>query len=77
MENLIVSWHPDRDDRVLLGVHYDTRPYPDRDRRDPQGVFVGANDGASGVAVLMELADSMLEIKGSVGVGFGYCEAGE
>lgn len=29
MENLIVSWHPDRDDRVLLGVHYDTRPYPD------------------------------------------------
>ena len=77
MENLIVSWHPDRDDRVLLGVHYDTRPYPDRDRRDPQGVFIGANDGASGVAVLMELADSMLEIKGSVGVDFVFFDAEE
>ena len=48
MENLIVSWHPSRNDRVLLGAHYDTRPYPDRDRRQPKGIFVGANDGASG-----------------------------
>ena len=77
MENLIVSWHPERNDRVLLGVHYDTRPYPDRDRRDPRGVFLGANDGASGVAVLMELADSMPEIKGSVGVDFVFFDAEE
>lgn len=77
MENLIVSWHPDRNDRVLLGVHYDTRPYPDRDRRDPRGVFLGANDGASGVAVLMELADSMSEIKGAVGVDFVFFDAEE
>ena len=77
MENLIVSWHPERNDRVLLGVHYDTRPYPDRDRRDPTGVFLGANDGASGVAVLMELADSMPEIKGSVGVDFVFFDAEE
>ena len=77
MENLIVSWHPDRNDRVLLGVHYDTRPYPDRDRRDPRGIFLGANDGASGVAVLMELADSMSELKGSVGVDFVLFDAEE
>ena len=77
MENLIVSWHPSRNERVLLGAHYDTRPYPDRDRRQPKGVFVGANDGASGVAVLMELADSMAEIKGSVGVDFVFFDAEE
>ena len=77
MENLIVSWHPERNDRVLLGAHYDTRPYPDRDRRDPLGIFLGANDGASGVAVLMELADSVAELKGSVGVDFVLFDAEE
>lgn len=77
MENLIVSWHPERNDRVLLGAHYDTRPYPDRDRRDPRGIFLGANDGASGVAVLMELADSVAELKGTVGVDFVLFDAEE
>ncbi|NBU40084.1 MAG: hypothetical protein EBS51_04595, partial [Planctomycetia bacterium] len=28
MENLIVVWHPERRERVLVGVHYDTRPFP-------------------------------------------------
>ena len=77
MENLIVSWHPERNDRVLLGAHYDTRPYPDRDRRDPRGIFLGANDGASGVAVLMELSDSVAELKGTVGVDFVLFDAEE
>jgi Zn-dependent M28 family amino/carboxypeptidase len=58
MVNLIGSWFPDRTDRVVIAVHYDTRPFPDEDpifanRRLP---FLGANDGASGVAVLMEIA---------------------
>ncbi len=58
MVNLIGSWFPNRAERVLLGVHYDTRPFPDEDpipenRRKP---FIGANDGASGVALLMEIA---------------------
>jgi Peptidase family M28 len=58
MVNLIGSWFPDRTERVVIGVHYDTRPYPDRDP-DPnqrRAAFIGANDGASGVASLMELA---------------------
>ena len=59
MENLLVTWHPDRTERILIGAHYDTRPYPDRDPVDPRGVFLGANDGASGVAVLMELGRFM------------------
>jgi hypothetical protein len=58
MANLVGSWFPDRAERVLLGVHYDTRPFPDEDP-DParrKDVFIGANDGASGVALLMEIA---------------------
>lgn len=73
LANLIVQWHPDRKQRVLLCAHYDTRPLPDQDP-DPiqrrSGVFIGANDGASGVAVMMELAHLMPEYDGSVGVDF-------
>ena len=77
MENLIVQWHPRRLDRVLLGAHYDTRPFPDRDPIDPKGIFIGANDGASGVALLMELAGAMPALGGPVGVDFVLFDAEE
>jgi hypothetical protein len=61
MVNLIGSWHPERLQRVVLGVHYDTRPFSDEDpdpakRKVP---LIGANDGASGVALLMEIANHL------------------
>ena len=59
MVNLIGSWNPDRtSERVVIGAHYDTRPFPDEDRDPARRTlpFVGANDGASGVALLMEIA---------------------
>ena len=70
MANLIGSWFPERAERILLAAHYDTRPFPDRDpdpakRRAP---FLGANDGASGVAVLMELANHLAESPTPCGV---------
>ena len=77
MENLVVEWHPDRTDRVLLGAHYDTRPFPDRDPVDPRGVFLGVNDGGSGVAVLMELATAVRGLPGPVGVDFVLFDAEE
>jgi glutaminyl-peptide cyclotransferase len=73
MVNLIVSWHEERKDRVLLCAHYDTRPLPDEEI-DPikrtRGVFIGANDGGSGVAVMMELAHHMRQIESNMGVDF-------
>jgi len=77
MENLVVAWHPGRRDRVLIGAHYDTRPFPDRDPVDPKGTFIGANDGASGVALLMELARAMPTLPGPVGVDFVLFDAEE
>ena len=56
MKNLVISWHPEKKERILLCCHYDTRPFPDQDRRNPRGRFIGANDGASGVALFMEMA---------------------
>lgn len=70
MANLFVQWHPERKDRILLCAHYDTRPYPDRDPLNPRGTFVGANDGASGVALLMELGRHMANLPGALGVDF-------
>lgn len=73
MANVLVEWHPERMERILLCAHYDTRPLPDRDPDPVQqrsGVFIGANDGASGVAVLMELAHLMPALEGTLGVDF-------
>ena len=70
LANLIITWHPERRQRYLLAAHYDTRPFPDRDPVDPRGVFVGANDGASGVALLLELGRHMPGLVGKLGVDF-------
>lgn len=70
MHNMLVQWHPDTKDRVLLCCHYDTRPFPDRDRNPQQGKFLGANDGASGVALFMELAHQIQRINPTCGVDF-------
>jgi hypothetical protein len=70
MVNLVIQWRPETKERYLLCAHYDTRPYPDRDPANPRGRFVGANDGASGTAVLMELGRSIKELTGKNGVDF-------
>ena len=77
MSNLIVTWHPKAIDRVLIACHYDTRPYPENDRRNPRGLFVGANDGASGVALLMELGNLMPGLRTSRGVDFVFFDGEE
>jgi hypothetical protein len=80
MNNIIVTWHPQANERVLLACHYDTRPLPDRDRNPRlarQGRFVGANDGASGVAVLMELGHHIKGIAPRYGVDFVFFDGEE
>ena len=80
LTNLIVQWHAHRRDRILLCAHYDTRPFPDRDpdrRKRTSGTFIGANDGASGVAVLAEMAYHMPNLKSRYGVDFVLFDAEE
>ena len=60
LTNIIATFGPEADEKVLLAAHWDTRPFADRDP-DPQKrhlPILGANDGASGVAVLLELGRS-------------------
>ena len=70
MLNILVHWHPEKAKRILLCAHYDTLPYPMRDPENPRGRFVGANDNASGVAVLMEMAHDMPTLECKYGVDF-------
>lgn len=70
--NLIASWNPARKERIILCAHYDTRPYADQEAnpRNWTKPFVSANDGTSGVALLMELAHHMKDSATTVGVDF-------
>jgi hypothetical protein len=77
VKNLIVRWKPEIKQRVLLCSHYDTRPYPDQDPKNPRGLFVGANDGGSSTALLMELAHAMPQMDLKVGVDFVFFDAEE
>ncbi len=56
MRNIIGQYAPEKPDRVLLFAHWDTRPFADKDEDRQTQPIDGANDGASGVAVLLELA---------------------
>ncbi|UCG53135.1 MAG: M28 family peptidase [Candidatus Latescibacterota bacterium] len=61
--NIIGSFSTEADRRVLLAAHYDTRPWADQEETDSLRLLpiIGANDGASGVAVLLEIADLLGE----------------
>ncbi len=77
--NLIARWHPERNRRILIGAHYDTRPLADQepDERDWRKPFLAANDGASGPALMMELAHHLGKLETKVGVDFVLFDAEE
>ncbi len=61
--NIIVTWESSQNSPLIIGAHYDTRPQAtsDPDPANWSKPIIGANDGASGVSVLMELAFSLPE----------------
>lgn len=70
MFNIVAHFRPDAGDRIMISAHWDSRPLADLDpdstkRNDP---VPGANDGASGVAVLLELARLLDSVPPPIGV---------
>ena len=71
--NIIASYKPELADRILLCAHWDSRPWADNDpdeanHRQP---VMAANDGASGVAVMLEVARQVQQADSArVGVDF-------
>ncbi len=70
LTNVFARFRPDDPDRVLLLAHWDTRPTADYEsdpaRQDEP--IPGANDGASGTAVLMRMADVLFRHSPPIGV---------
>ena len=77
LQNLLVRYHPDRKRRLMICCHYDTRPFPDQDKRNPKGRFIGANDGGSGVALLCELGRHLADMDGIWGVDLMFFDGEE
>ena len=67
--NIIASFFPKHKKRILLAAHWDTRPFADQDTFDTRKPILGANDGGSGVGVLLELARIFADTTKDPGVG--------
>jgi glutaminyl-peptide cyclotransferase len=67
--NIIGSLYPQASKRILLASHWDSRPIADADATQPTGPVDGANDGASGVGVLLELVRTLSQAQSPPNVG--------
>ena len=72
--NIIGSLRPELENRVLLAAHWDSRRWADHDldTNNWRKPLPGANDGASGVAVLMEMARVMSAMPPDMGIDFVF-----
>ncbi|MEO1022534.1 MAG: M28 family peptidase [Bacteroidota bacterium] len=68
LANIIGAFNPTATDRIMLCAHWDTRPRADEDTTRTTDAIEGADDGGSGVAVLLELARMFSENPPPVGV---------
>lgn len=66
--NLIGSFNPQASQRILLLAHWDTRAVSDKDPLVKNKPFEGADDGASGTGVLLEIARQLKTKKPSLGI---------
>ncbi len=70
--NIIASYLPEHNDRLLLCAHWDSRPWADNDpdEANHKTPVMAANDGASGVAVMLEIARLLSADTLKLGVDF-------
>lgn len=75
--NIIASFNTTQKNRILLFAHWDTRPWSDHDPdlKKQKIPLDGANDGASGVGVLMEIARQIGQKSPAIGVDIIFFDA--
>lgn len=76
-KNIIGSFNPDNEKRIMLFAHWDSRPYSDHDP-DPANYrkpIDGADDGASGVGALLEIARQIGQNDPGVGIDIIFFDA--
>lgn len=72
LKNIIAAFYPEKKQRILITAHWDARPFSDQDpdAKMHDKPFDAANDGASGVAVILEMARQIQKKQPNVGVDF-------
>ncbi len=68
ISNIIAQYNVDKPKRIMLSAHWDTRPFADEDSINQSKPIPGANDAASGVAVLIEIARILQNQSTHVGI---------
>lgn len=72
--NIIAAFNPEARKRIIIAAHWDSRPYADNDPDESnwKKPIDGANDGASGCGVMMEMARIMKSdrIDNNLGIDF-------
>ena len=74
LTNIIASYYPKNKQRLLLCAHWDCRPWADEDPDSSNHTLpiMGANDGASGVAVLLTIADILQKHEPAFGIDIAF-----
>jgi glutaminyl-peptide cyclotransferase len=72
--NIIGVYKPELQKRILLFAHWDTRHIADRDTKDKDKPILGADDGASGVGVLLEIARQIHLAQPELGIDFFFTD---
>lgn len=75
VKNIIASFNPKEEKRILLCAHWDTRPFADQDTKDKDKPILGANDGGSGVGVLLQIAQHLHQQKPNLGIDIIFFDA--
>lgn len=75
--NIIGSYDLEKAERILLFAHWDTRPFADNDPNptNHNTPVLGANDGASGVGVLLEVARNIQQKSPNLGIDIIFFDA--
>ena len=76
-KNFVARFNVESKERLLIGAHWDTRSFSDEDPdKEKHSIPVlGANDGASGTAILMELATIFSKNKPPIGIDLVFFDA--
>ena len=76
-QNIIGRFNTEAEFQTIISAHWDTRPWAEKDpdKRNRHKPILGTNDGASGVAVLLELGRILSEYPPSIGVNIVFFDA--
>lgn len=75
LRNIIAEFYPEKNNRILLCAHWDTRHVADHDIENSNQPILGANDGGSGVGVLLEIARQLALKNSKIGVDIIFFDA--